>query len=71
MIIMTDKMRRFIMVILALVFCVSAFHFGKAFLEYRKGDRIYEATQTIVQSAPGRLFADRYAFSNSVGGRRK
>ena len=48
---MTDKMRRFIMVILALVFCVSAFHFGKAFLEYRKGDQIYENAMEFVLEA--------------------
>ena len=48
---MTDKMRRFIMVILALVFCVSAFHFGKAFLEYRKGDHIYENAMEFVLEA--------------------
>ena len=48
---MTDKMRRFIMGILALVFCVSAFHFGKAFLEYRKGDQIYENAMEFVLEA--------------------
>ena len=48
---MTDKMRPFIMVILALVFCVSAFHFGKAFLEYRKGDQIYENAMEFVVEA--------------------
>jgi sortase B len=48
---MTDKIRRFIMVILALVFCVSAFHFGKAFLEYRKGDQIYENAMEFVVEA--------------------
>ena len=48
---MTDKMRRFIMVILALVFCVSTFYFGKAFLEYRKGDQIYENAMEFVLEA--------------------
>ena len=48
---MSDKLRRIIMGILAIVFCVSAFHFGKAFLEYRKGDQIYENAMGFVVEA--------------------
>ena len=48
---MSDKLRRILMGILALVFCVSAFHFGKAFLEYRKGDQIYENAMEFVVEA--------------------
>ena len=36
--------------ILVLVFCVSAFHFSKAFLEYRKGDQIYENAMEVLQA---------------------
>ena len=39
------------MCVLAIVFCVSAFHFGKAFLEYRKGDKIYENAMEFVIEA--------------------
>ena len=48
---MSDKLRRILIGILALVFCVSAFHFGKAFLEYRKGDQIYENAMGFVVEA--------------------
>lgn len=39
---MSDKLRRILMAILVVVFCVSAFSFGKSFLEYRKGNKIYD-----------------------------
>ena len=45
---MPDKIRKVLMVLFAVVFCVSAFHFGKAFLEYRKGDQIYESAKEFV-----------------------
>ena len=48
---MSDKLRRILMCVLAIVFCVSAFHFGKAFLEYRKGDKIYENAMEFVVKA--------------------
>ena len=48
---MSDKIRRILMCILAIVFCVSAFHFGKAFLEYIKGDQIYENAMEFVVEA--------------------
>ena len=48
---MSDKLRRILMCVLAIVFCVSAFHFGKAFLEYRKGDQIYENAMEFVVEA--------------------
>ena len=48
---MTDRLRRIFMVLLAIVFCVSAFHFGKAFLEYRKGDQIYESAKEFMVTA--------------------
>ena len=48
---MSDKLRRILMCVLAIVFCVSAFHFGKAFLEYRKGDKIYENAMEFVIEA--------------------
>ena len=39
---MSDKLRRILMGVLAVVFLVSAGTFGKSMLEYRKGDKIYE-----------------------------
>ena len=48
---MSDKLRRILMCVLAIVFCVSAFHFGKAFLEYRKGDKVYENAMEFVIEA--------------------
>lgn len=48
---MSDKLRHILMGILVLVFCVSAFYFGKAFLEYRKGDQIYENAMEFVVEA--------------------
>ena len=48
---MSNKLRRILMALLAVVFCVSAFHFGKAFLEYRKGDQIYESAKEFMVTA--------------------
>ena len=42
---MSDKIRRVLMAVLACVFVVSACVFGKSFLEYRKGDQIYETAK--------------------------
>ena len=39
---MSDKLRRILMLVLFIVFCVSAINFGKSFLEYRKGNKIYD-----------------------------
>ena len=39
---MSDKLRRILMLVLFIVFCVSAIRFGKSFLEYRKGNKIYD-----------------------------
>ena len=48
---MSNKLRRILMALLTVVFCVSAFHFGKAFLEYRKGDQIYESAKEFMVTA--------------------
>lgn len=46
---MSDKLRRGLMAILAIIFCVSAVVFGKSILEYRKGDEIYESAMEFVE----------------------
>jgi len=48
---MSDKIRRVLMIILACVFVVSACVFGKSFLEYRKGDQIYETAKGFLVEA--------------------
>lgn len=45
----SDKLRRILMAVLAIVFCVSAVIFGKSLLEYRKGDEIYESAMEFVE----------------------
>lgn len=48
---MSDKLRRVLIGILACIFVVCAGVFGKSFLEYRKGDQIYEeALEFVVQA---------------------
>lgn len=48
---MSDKLRRILMAVLFVVFCVSAVSFGKSFMEYRKGDQIYDAAKEFVVTA--------------------
>lgn len=48
---MSEKLRRLIMAVLCIIFCVSAFTFGKSFLEYRKGDKIYDTAKEFVVKA--------------------
>ncbi|MBQ2924428.1 MAG: class B sortase [Anaerotignum sp.] len=45
---MSDKLRRILMAVLFIVFCVSAISFGKSFMEYRKGNHIYETAKEFV-----------------------
>ena len=45
---MSNKARYLLMGLLAVVFCVSAMTFGKSFLEYRKGDKIYDKAMDFV-----------------------
>ncbi|WP_458407240.1 class B sortase [Anaerotignum sp.] len=46
---MSDKLRRALMAVLAIVFCVSAAAFGKALMEYHKGNEIYESAMEYVE----------------------
>ncbi len=48
---MSDKLRRVLMILLGCVFVISAGIFGKSFLEYRKGNQIYEAAKSFVVEA--------------------
>ena len=42
---MSNKVRYILMGLLAIVFCFSAVTFGKSFMEYRKGDKIYDTAK--------------------------
>lgn len=48
---MSDKLRRALMFVLVCVFLVSAVFFVKYFMEYRKGDKIYETAKEFVVEA--------------------
>lgn len=48
---MSDKVRRILMGLLACVFLVSAGFFVKYYMEYRKGDQIYETAREFVVEA--------------------
>ena len=47
---MSDKMRRCLIGVLLLVFCISAVFFGKSLWSYREGDKIYESALGFVEA---------------------
>ena len=55
---MSEKVRRLFMTVLFVVFCISAISFGKSFLEYRKGDQIYDAAYAFVVKTDSPVMAE-------------
>lgn len=55
---MSEKVRRLFMTVLFVVFCISTISFGKSFLEYRKGDQIYDAANAFVVKTDSPVMAE-------------
>lgn len=46
---MSNHLRRVLMAVFAIIFCISAVTFGKSLLEYHKGNKIYDSAKEFVE----------------------